>query len=70
MSRVGSTHKYGERTSYGFATPSERILDMFALPNFKTQSQKLAEAEKGKNESVTVNSELANSEEGKARGTE
>ncbi|GAA5959520.1 hypothetical protein JCM3765_002354 [Sporobolomyces pararoseus] len=32
----GSTHKYGDRTRYGFATPSERILDFFELPNLKT----------------------------------
>ncbi|GAA5850255.1 hypothetical protein JCM3766R1_001375 [Sporobolomyces carnicolor] len=30
----GSTHKYGDRTAYGFATPAERILDMFSLPGF------------------------------------
>ncbi|GAA5836691.1 hypothetical protein JCM5353_003014 [Sporobolomyces roseus] len=61
----GSTHKYGERTSYGFATPAERILDMFALPGFKSQSQKLAEAEEAKSKSAGVNSEFASTEDGK-----
>jgi len=60
----GSTHKYGERTSYGFATPAERILDMFALPGFKSQSQKLAEAEEAKSKPAGVNSELASTENG------
>ncbi|GAA5897264.1 hypothetical protein JCM5296_000985 [Sporobolomyces johnsonii] len=41
----GSTHKYGERVQYGFATPAERILEMFAIPGFKTTAQRQAEAE-------------------------
>ncbi|GAA5897427.1 uncharacterized protein JCM6883_006695 [Sporobolomyces salmoneus] len=41
----GSSHKYGERSEYGFATPSERILDMFALPGFKTSAQRQSERE-------------------------
>jgi hypothetical protein len=40
---VGSTHKYGERAQYGFATPAERVLDMFALPGFKTSAQRQSE---------------------------
>ncbi|GAA6021574.1 hypothetical protein JCM11491_000261 [Sporobolomyces phaffii] len=36
----GSMHKYGERTRYGFATPAERILDMFALPGFTTTAER------------------------------
>ncbi|GAA5926253.1 centromere-binding protein CNN1 [Sporobolomyces koalae] len=45
----GSTFKYGERASYGFATPAERIFDMFALPGFKTVAQRLAETEAAAN---------------------
>ncbi|GAA5986266.1 hypothetical protein JCM10908_006482 [Rhodotorula pacifica] len=36
----GSTHKYGERQEYGFATPSERIFEMFRLPGFKTTAER------------------------------
>ncbi|GAA5867136.1 hypothetical protein JCM3774_004406 [Rhodotorula dairenensis] len=39
----GSTHKYGERQQYGFATPSERIFEMFRLPGFKTTADREAE---------------------------
>ncbi|KWU45943.1 hypothetical protein RHOSPDRAFT_32421 [Rhodotorula sp. JG-1b] len=39
----GSTHKYGERQEYGFATPSERIFEMFRLPGFKTTAEREAE---------------------------
>ncbi|BGP26481.1 hypothetical protein JCM10295v2_005434 [Rhodotorula toruloides] len=41
----GSTHKYGDRQSFGLATPAERIYDMFPLPGFKTAAQRQAEAE-------------------------
>ncbi|GAA5822025.1 hypothetical protein JCM10212_004660, partial [Sporobolomyces blumeae] len=41
----GSTHKYGERQAYGFATPAERIFDMFALPGFKTTHQRALDRE-------------------------
>lgn len=40
---TGSTHKYGERQEYGFATPSERIFEMFRLPGFKTTAEREAE---------------------------
>ncbi|GAA5968825.1 hypothetical protein JCM8115_006465 [Rhodotorula mucilaginosa] len=39
----GSTHKYGERQEYGFATPGERIFEMFRLPGFKTTAEREAE---------------------------
>ncbi|GAA5969616.1 hypothetical protein JCM11641_008179 [Rhodosporidiobolus odoratus] len=41
----GSSHKYGERQQYGFATPGERILEMFPIPGFKTTAQRHAERE-------------------------
>ncbi|GAA5837463.1 hypothetical protein JCM11251_002114 [Rhodosporidiobolus azoricus] len=41
----GSFHKYGERRSYGFATPAEKIFELFPLPHFKTTAQRQAERE-------------------------
>ncbi|GAA5912757.1 hypothetical protein JCM6882_005780 [Rhodosporidiobolus microsporus] len=41
----GSSHKYGERRSYGFATPAEKIFELFPLPHFKTTAQRQAERE-------------------------
>ncbi|BGP18478.1 hypothetical protein JCM10213_001207 [Rhodosporidiobolus nylandii] len=41
----GSSHTYGERQQYGFATPAEKILEMFAIPGFQTTAQRLAERE-------------------------
>ncbi|GAA5860245.1 hypothetical protein JCM8547_003442 [Rhodosporidiobolus lusitaniae] len=41
----GSSHKYGDRQSYGFATPAEKILEMFTIPGFKTTAQREAERE-------------------------
>lgn len=37
---TGSTHRYGERQQYGFATPSERVFEMFRLPGFKTSAER------------------------------
>ncbi|GAA5926907.1 hypothetical protein JCM1841_000364 [Sporobolomyces salmonicolor] len=54
----GSTHKYGERTQYGFATPAERILDMFAIPGFKTTAQRQAEADAKRERDVEAELEV------------
>ncbi|BGP50220.1 hypothetical protein JCM10450v2_006136 [Rhodotorula kratochvilovae] len=39
----GSTHQHGERQRYGFATPAERIFELFRLPGFKTTAERNAE---------------------------
>ncbi|TNY21162.1 hypothetical protein DMC30DRAFT_211996 [Rhodotorula diobovata] len=39
----GSTHAHGERQAYGFATPSERIFELFRLPGFKTTAEREAD---------------------------
>ncbi|GAA6048802.1 hypothetical protein JCM3770_003629 [Rhodotorula araucariae] len=39
----GSTHQHGERQRYGFATPAERIFELFRLPGFKTTAERQAE---------------------------
>ncbi|GAA5899747.1 hypothetical protein JCM8208_004553 [Rhodotorula glutinis] len=39
----GSTHAHGERGAYGFATPAERIFELFRLPGFKTTAEREAD---------------------------
>ncbi|GAA5935069.1 hypothetical protein JCM3775_004692 [Rhodotorula graminis] len=39
----GSTHAHGERGAYGFATPAERIFELFRLPGFKTLAEREAD---------------------------
>lgn len=34
----GSTHAYGDRAARGFATPAERVFELFQLPGFKPKS--------------------------------
>lgn len=60
---TGSTHKYGERQEYGFATPSERIFEMFRLPGFKTTAEREAErlASGGAGPSSTADNHSADS---------
>lgn len=41
--RAGSTHQHGERQRYGFATPAERLFELFRLPGFKTTAERHAE---------------------------
>ncbi|GAA6044237.1 hypothetical protein JCM8097_002189 [Rhodosporidiobolus ruineniae] len=39
----GSSHQYGDKQGYGFATPAEKILEMFSIPGFKTTAMREAE---------------------------
>lgn len=44
----GSLQTHGDRAAQGFATPAERIFELFQLPGFQPKSKRLEQQESAK----------------------